>query len=334
MPTARRRFIKVQRGGATTWGTAVAATAILGGLTAVRWRATETVVQHEKLDGTLAVADGATRVATLAEVRMSGYVSPEDFPYILESAYKTATASGDAGVPPAYTRVYSPTLTSEDTPKLATLEVGSNVASYRTATAVVRNFTIRGAVRGYWEFEAQWWGTELLSQAFTGSLTQRAVERLPLQKTKLYIDDATGTIGTTQITACWLGFEFDSGDCYVPRFCVADRFDPDGPVQADQQPRLTIRFQKSTVTDNLLSDLRNNKQKYIRLVTTGKTIHDTVTTKVQIDLSANMLEWPEVGDTEEEGGLVVPVTFVGTRSTGSFSKLVEYTVVNSLSALA
>jgi hypothetical protein len=334
MATARRRFLKIQRGAAATWGTAVAATAIWPGLRSIRWRANETVQLAEKLDGTLAVADGATRLATVGEVQVQGYACPEALPYVLESAYAPATATGDAGTPPAYTRVYRPTLTAEDTPKLATLEVGGNLQSFRINTAVVQSFTLSGQIRGYWEFEARWWGTELLSQAFTVGLSPLSYERMKVQKTKLYIDNASGTMGTTQVTDCWVGFEFESGDCYQPRACIADRLDPEGPMQSDQQPRLTIRFLQSAITQTLLDDLRNDRQKYIRLVVTGATIHDTVTSKIQIDLCANLTEWPEVGETEAEGGLVVPVRFTGTRdNTGSFGKLVEYTIVNKLATL-
>lgn len=337
MAQARQRFLKVQRGAAATWGTGVAATAILAGLTAVRWRANETIERVQKLDGTLAQADSADRLATLSEIQLSGYACPSDLPYILESAYKPATPTSDSGTPPAYTRVYAPTLTVEDTPQLATLEVGGNTNAYRVASAVVRNFTLSGSVRGRWEMQATWWGTELTATTFTPSLNQRSYERMLVQKTKLYIDDATGTMGGTLVTQCWLGFEFQSGDCYVPRYCISDRVDPEGFSQADQQPQLQVRFQQGPFLDTLLADARAGKQKYIRLLVQGAQIHGGATpaySTIQIDMAAHITEWPQIGDREEEGALVVPVTFSGTLDkTGSFGKLVQITVINSLATL-
>lgn len=55
---------------------------------------------------------------------------------------------------------------------------------------------------------------------------------------------------------------------------------------------------------------------------------------VQVDLSANLLAFPDVGQAQAEGALTVPVTFSGSDDPGgSFGKLVEITVRNRVATL-
>jgi hypothetical protein len=56
-----------------------------------------------------------------------------------------------------------------------------------------------------------------------------------------------------------------------------------------------------------------------------------VTKKLQIDLSADILQFPDTGQAQAEGALSLPVTFSGASDDGgSWGKLVEYLVVDRL----
>lgn len=60
-----------------------------------------------------------------------------------------------------------------------------------------------------------------------------------------------------------------------------------------------------------------------------------VTKMVQIDLAANILQMPDIGQAQGEGALTVPVTFSGSEDdTGLWGKLIQYTVRNRLAAIA
>ena len=56
--------------------------------------------------------------------------------------------------------------------------------------------------------------------------------------------------------------------------------------------------------------------------------------KLQIDLSADILQFPDTGQAQAEGALSIPVTFSGAADDGgSWGKLVEYLVVDRLATI-
>jgi hypothetical protein len=339
MAQARRQFLQARRAAEVTWGTPVTPmTAILAGLNTIRWRPAFTVVQATKLDGSLAAANSAEVTAKHGELYLAGYVTPEDFPYVLESAYATASPSADAGTPIAYTRVYAPALITENVPKSATIEVGGNVQQWRIPGAVVQNFELSGRIGDYAMFTSNWWGKDLVNVpgGFTGTLTKRSVERLKSKNFKFYIDAASGTIGTTQVTDCITSWSFRSGDCYLRRNCHDGTLNPAGYSQADQRSEMTLTFQVGTQTKALYDYLEAGTLLYIRMVCEGTNIHGTPTInkKFQVDMCAAITEFPETGDNEEENALAIPITFMGTEDqVGTWAKLVEYTDVNKVATL-
>src|SRR5689334_15188254 len=149
MARARARFRRAQLGPEVTWGTAVAATMRMPGLKTIRWQPTDQVVLAEKLDGNLAVADGADITGKSAAAVLGGYLCPQTFPYILEGAYGAITPAGDAGTPIAYTRTAAPPAAGvEATPKARTLEVGSNISQsqWRLPGGLPASFDITGKI--------------------------------------------------------------------------------------------------------------------------------------------------------------------------------------------
>lgn len=335
----RAQFRRAQRGGETVWGTQVPATAILAGLDDIRWRPNYVKERLAKLDGSLAVSNAVKTMGKSGAAQLNGFVSFEDIAYLLEGGYHTDPPSADAGTPIAYTRDYEPALTTENTPKSATLQVGTpgTAQQWQLPGAVPANFELSGEVRGMLRFSAPWIAEEITNTAFTAALTRRSVEFIPAALVKVYIDIASGTMGTTQVTDCITSFTFRSGDLWGLRNCINGLLTAAGVSQMMQDPSLTLELQQGTLTDTLFDYFEADTKLYIRLEVSGPTaIHATPDTfpRIRIDLSAAILEWPEMGGTERENGLVVPITFAGIESnSGSFAKLVTYQVVNSLITL-
>jgi hypothetical protein len=337
MAQARKEFMRVQRGVGVTWGTGVAATSILAGLTQVRYKPDNAVEEAAKLDGSLAVSDGVDTLGLAGMAVLNGWLTYEDFPFLLESGYKTATPTADAGTPISYARVYAPTLNDvEDVPKFVTLEMGSNVEKGRIPSALVRDFEINAAIRAFTSYGSNWFGNKWdPTGSFTAALTRRLVERIKGQLWKVYIDTASsGTMGTTEVTSCVTAIQFRSGPLYGPRHCMNGSLEAAGYAQMGQKPEATVTFQQSAETTALLASFQADEIKYIRLKNEGSIIHDAVRKSVQIDLCGAIADWPEQGDSEGENALTVPVRFTGVQDkVGSFAKLVQYTVVNKVATL-
>lgn len=334
----RSQFRRAQRGAETVWGTPVAATAILAGVNDIRWSHDYTIVRAEKLDGSLAVANDVRVMGKAGGAMLGGYLSFEDFPYLLEGAYHTETPAGDAGTPIAYTYAYEPALTTENTPKAATLEVGTPGTNqqFQLAGAVPASFEISGAVRDYVMFTSDWIAEDITPNAFTAALTTRMVERIAAQNVKFYLDVASSsTMGTTQITDCVTSFTYRSGDLWALRQCLNGNLTAAGISQQPQDPSLTLEIQQGALTHTLRGYMAAGTPVYVRLEVSGPTaIHTTVFPRIRIDLSAAIIEWPEMGGTERENGLVVPITLQGIDdSVGSYGKLVSYEVVNDVATL-
>jgi hypothetical protein len=335
-PLARLR--KAQVGSETVWGTPVAATYILPGLRTVRWQPTDQIVLAEKLNGSLAVSDGADITGKSAAAVLGGYLCPQTLPYLLEGAYGAITPAVDAGTPIAYSRVAAPPLTSEAVPKSRTLEVGSNISQsqWQIAGALPASFDITGRIGDFAMFESRWIGRALVAHAFTSPLTAGPYSKLKAKNAKFFVDNVSGTIGTTPLAACVTEFAFHSGNLWALANCMDGQLEASGYAEEPQQPSLTLTLQLGADTLALFGDMEAGQQKLVRFQLDGKQIHGgtAVNERIQIDMAANITSWPDVGDTEAEHGMVAAITFTGTQDlAGAFAKLISYLVVSDAATL-
>lgn len=336
MATPRAEFLRLQTGIEATPGTAVAATAIMAQLNDIRYGPITTVESPPTRRGSLAVMDDATVLGRMARVNVGGYLTFEDSPTYLEMGYKVATPSADAGTPIAYTRTYEPTLTSEDTPKTRTLEVADNINAYNLPYGFLESFSFAAQIKALTTFQAQLGAQDYIAQAVTGSLVRRAVERVRGQKWKLYIDDTSGAIGTTQVTDCIVGFEFHSGPLYGAVSCLNGNDTFEKVAQLGQAPTLRVDFHDSPTVAALLVNYQAGTKKLIRLQNEGSLIHGATNTykRIRVDMAANIMDWSQIGGTTTEQGLTIPITFAGAEDVGgTWAKLVSYAVVNKVITL-
>lgn len=329
---------RCQVGIETTWGTGVPATFVVPNLNDIRWQPTDTIYQAEKLNGSLARYDNAKAVGKSAVAALNGYCCPQWMPYLLDSAYSPASATGDAGTPvPGQTRVWAPLLSAEDVPVPRTLEVGSNITAdqWRLRGGLPTNFKITGKIGEPPMVTSDWIGRALEIHAFTSSLTAGEYTEMAAKNTKFWVDDIDGTIGTTLVADCITEYAFDSGALWALVNCIDGTLEASGFAQQRQEPTLTITIQLSPTTQAFFTDMEAGQQKLVRMQIPGALIHTTVSEMIQIDMAAHITTFPEVGGTEAEGGMVAAIQFSGSEdnSGGAFAKLIEYTVISDVATL-
>lgn len=128
----------------------------------------------------------------------------EDLAWWLQMLIKGGVAgAGDGGTPIAYTYSFVPSLATDDL-KSAVFEFGDSGNPYQIGQMMANSWTLRmdadNDSEPGWMLDVELIGRDLTATTFTAALTDRATEVILARGTKLYIDDAGGTIGSTQKT--------------------------------------------------------------------------------------------------------------------------------------
>ena len=217
MTYATAPYNVVQMGRESTKGTAVAATTIWRGPFGAPEDTRIRKIKEEDV-GTLVAAELAydTRLgATLA--MPSTELTFEQVTHLLEAGILTATPTGSG----PYTRAYSLPLSTARTVKTYTLEAGNVLApadNMEIPYCFVSEMELSGKVDEAWMMSATWLGQRWMSSTLTAALSVPAVEPALFGKTRFYVDDSGGTIGTTQISAMLLEatIKIETGIQFVP----------------------------------------------------------------------------------------------------------------------
>lgn len=134
---------------------------------------------------------------------MSDECTYEDLAWWAQTFLKGGvTGAGDAGTPIAYKYAFSPSLSTDDL-KSFTLEHGEAGNPYKTTQCMTNQATLRmdsdNDNEPSWMLDLEVMGRDWATTSYTGSITDRTTEPILARGTKLFIDDAGGTIGTTQV---------------------------------------------------------------------------------------------------------------------------------------
>jgi hypothetical protein len=141
-------------------------------------------------------------------------VTFEQGPYIANAciaALVTGVADGGTSGAKIYAFPHAATAAAH-THKTFTIEAGNNNLSHVMEYAFVDKWGISGTssdAKGLMWKGVHWTGRQRAAQAFTGALTPVLPEPVLFRKGKLYLDDATGTLGATQKTLTWLAMELN-----------------------------------------------------------------------------------------------------------------------------
>jgi hypothetical protein len=99
---------------------------------------------------------------------------------------------------------YPQPLDTANTIKSSSIRGGDNQTVEVAEYCFVEKFSLKGAPGQAWKLAATWQGRQAAASTWTGALTPADAESMLFNKSKLYLDDAGGTIGSTQVTATWM----------------------------------------------------------------------------------------------------------------------------------
>ena len=207
---------KIQIGAESTAGTAVAATTIWRGPAAqidpgldVR-RPEENVgllvdTERNYIPSIMAMLDIPECEATF-----------EQMPYLFEGSIKKIGTGAADGTGTGKIYAYSYDETGGQTLQTYTIEAGDNNQAHEMEYSFPTEWSLKWAARDGLRMSSKWSGKQRTSTTFTGSLSLPTVEEILAPK--IYIDDAGGTIGTTQLTGTLVGYELKCSTGLVPVF--------------------------------------------------------------------------------------------------------------------
>lgn len=201
------KFRKIQLGREETAGTAVVASTIWGGPAAF----ITDPVARSMVDENIGVAGQTDRgffshkEATIqfAETELTF----EQVLHVFEAGIETDAAAANGGTTTAYIYEYEFPLSSDNTLKTYTIEAGNEQEQYECEYAFVEEITITGAPNQPLRFTHRWRARQKTACDFTADKTRPAQEVVLFNTGKIYIDASGGTLGSTQKSGTWRGFE-------------------------------------------------------------------------------------------------------------------------------
>jgi hypothetical protein len=260
----------------------------------------------------------------------------EQLQHILEAGVKTVAGVADGGGSGyVYTRDL-PT-TAANTIKTYTIEGGDNIQAEEMEYSFVKSFTISGAARESWMMSAAWQGRQVSKCTFTAeaSAPLPAVEEILTGKTKLYIDEATGTAGTTQVSNTILSFDMSVTTGWMEVYTADGALYFSFAKQTAPEIVLNVTFEHNTSAVAQKDAWAAETAKIVQLKAEGSaftTAGTAYTYKTAIITLAGKWEsWENLG--ENDGNDIIAGTF-RARYNSDAGFIGSFVVVNDLSSVS
>jgi hypothetical protein len=131
----------------------------------------------------------------------------EQLPYPLSAGIKdTVSGTATGGTSDGFIYSYPLATTAAPTTKAYTVEGGDNQQEYQCTYGYAQEINLSGAPKEAVKLSSKWGARGMAKGTFTAGITPPTVEDILFQRGKLYLDAVSGTIGTTQLTNTWLGW--------------------------------------------------------------------------------------------------------------------------------
>lgn len=327
-----KAFRKIQLGLESTPGTPVAATALYRGVGALK-DDTEIVYSEEDI-GYIGGASrnyipkiGGTLTIDSTEATF------EQLPYWLEAGIEAETPTQD-GTGSDYIYVYNMPTTAVNTTRYYTLEFGDNQQAEEMEYSFVSEFTLEGNAGEAWKIGGTWMGRQVTPTTFTGAIALPTVEDIVFQKTKLYIDDEGGTIGTTQKSNTLLSATLSHTTGLVPVWTADGNLYFSFVKLVTDETILELTFEHDGTAVAEKAKWKAGDARLIRLLIEGSAVATPGTTysnkTLIIDLAGRYADFEALSD--QDGNNIINTSFrVGYSETAALKG--KITVVNELTAL-
>jgi len=337
MATNEVILLKNQAGIETTRGTNVAATRIVYAQITPSYD--KALMEFQDTTGTFydrrRVAYGREKVGFSAK----DIATFEDLPWWASMFMKGGvTGASDSGTPaPGYVYTYVPTAATDDL-KSITLEFNESGNPYETGQVMCTQATLRmdadNDSEPGWMLDLELMGRDWATTTYTAALSDRTTEVIMARGTKLYIDDAGGTIGTTQKTGTLINasITFNTGIHFKAFAEDATGYAANKVGRGAYRVDAQFTFEFDSDTEFAKYRLSAPAERLIRLVSEGTQIHATPSAankKMQLDLYGYWSSWSR---SDREGNLTAQFGFAGFYNTTA-AKMVQLAVTNALSTL-
>ena len=318
-------FLRVQLGQESAWGTAVAATAWLMGVTDRSFELVDENYQSEE-SGHLAPSPLVAQVKQSVAGSVSLDLTYEDILFLLEGAFGAATPSGAD----PYTWAYAAPYGTAPSPQPFTIEYGDPDSgdAYKVAGAIFDHFAISGDIDGdgIWQASADILGKSKATVTMA-SLNARAVELIRMADTALYIDAWGGTIGSTQVSSELKSFALDVSPNYHLKWFDGD-INPGDYGHRKWAGTLAIVAEFATTHKAIIDALLSSggpQQRQIRIKATSGSHSAT------IDFAGSLLGGYTLYE-DLDGNLGVSLEWTGTYNS-TLTNWLELEAVNSVASL-
>lgn len=315
------RLKALQWGQESSWGTPVAATMktpTLGDASAK----INSVVWKGDFFGTVGPAEAQSLEAQDWNLTAPFAGAYELLPYPFESLWGIATPSGTGPYTYTYTAPYANVPSNV---RSYTFEYGPIDNMYQLAGGLCNRIAINGEIGQPWQIESEFMGKQASYLASPASLAFLSVNLIRMADTVLYIDDWSGTIGSTQINATFIGFaaEFTS-ERHLKRFAGDVYPSAWGDSSFDGSLRLTLEFNTTSKAylDAILSGLTS---KLIRIKATNGS------NEAQIDFAGVFDGEPELFS-DRDGNVTLDLN-LNARYNSTLGYWARVTATNSLASL-
>ena len=128
------------------------------------------------------------------------------------------SGAANGGTTNGYKYVYPLATTSAPTQKTFTIEGGDNSQAYKALYGFAEEIVIKGNPKESVKISSKWHAGAMAKATFTGGVAIPTVEQILFQNGKIYADAVGGSLGSTQLTATWLGFDMTIKTGLVPIF--------------------------------------------------------------------------------------------------------------------
>jgi hypothetical protein len=304
------RLRKGQCGLESSKGTGVAATAIWRGPAPVM-KNDNTVVFPQDDIGYLVQTDRSYVPKYLASFELpETELTYEQLQPLAAGILDVVSGAANGGTTNGYKYVYTAATTAQAATKAYTWEMGDDNQEYEAAYCFPLTINISGAPGEAVKWSSNWNGRQVAKSTYT-SLTAQVVEEVLFGKGKLYCDAVGGTLGATQLTNTWLGFDLAIETGILPVWTG------DGDLfyiltkMAAPAIRGSMTFEHDAVGVARYDDFVARTTKQFRMLFTGSALTGTggtFTTKAaQFDFCASLESIDALG--EVNGNDIVKVNF-------------------------
>ena len=299
----------------TDWGTAVAPTVKLMGITGFSVQPNEPQFQANDIRGSQAPGFMSAPQSRSGAASLEGILLYEDAPYMLDAAFGIVDSdqAGYSVDTDVYARSYEAPLATYDTdtsgsPRIFTIagaEKSATTDAYSVSGATLTNFTVSGESGAPLQYTMNFIGKQA-QQDELASLSDRTVNMVMGDHVALYIDPATDAVGTTEIENSFFTFNLNVNTNRELRFHMG-ALTPSGYRDAKWSGELRLTMELDATTKALYDAILNASTTFERVIRIKAT---SGTQYIQFDFNGVCMGTPEAW-TDRDGVATVELVMSG-----------------------